>query len=225
MRATRFVIAAASAALAFVAFAVPAFATPGTMRVSANMFAQPDTSTIPVATLGAGQPVDVAGCNSSWCQVSAGGASGWVSKNAITFQGILQPRNLGDGPAPQPQPPRPPRPGNNDPGFSFDFNFGNGNPGPFPPQRPRPPRPQQSQACFYSSTNFRGDSFCVGRGESYDYLPGDWDDRIRSVEVFGRARVDLCRDEDLEGACVTLRDSQSRLPRQLDRRASSLEVY
>ncbi|HTM77991.1 MAG TPA: peptidase inhibitor family I36 protein [Devosia sp.] len=94
--------------------------------------------------------------------------------------------------------------------------------------RPRPPRPQppqQSEACFYSNTDFRGASFCVGRGESYDYLPGNWDNRIRSVEIFGRARVDLCRDENLEGACVTLRSSQSRLPNQLDRRGSSLEVY
>jgi hypothetical protein len=118
---------------------------------------------------------------------------------------------------------------NNGPSFNFDFGFGNDNPGPFPPQQPpRPPRPQPSQraqACFYSATNFRGDSFCVDRGQCYADLPDVWDDKIRSVEIFGRARVDLCRDEDMEGACATLRSSQSRLPNQIDRRVSSLEVY
>lgn len=115
-------------------------------------------------------------------------------------------------------------------GFNFDFGFGNQPQYPEPqrpprPQRPQPPVYEDAQACFYSNTNFRGDSFCVDQGDNFDDLPRSWDDRIRSVEVFGGARVDLCTDEGLSGACASVRTSQSRLPRQLDRDASSLEVY
>jgi hypothetical protein len=152
-------------------------------------------------------------------------APGVIGGDFITFKGVVPVPSIGADSGVQMA-----QSGNNNgPSFNFDFGFGNDNPGPFPPQQPpRPPRPQPSQraqACFYSATNFRGDSFCVNRGESYAYLPDDWDNEIRSVEIFGRARVDLCRDEDMEGACATLRSSQSRLPNQIDRRVSSLEVY
>jgi len=215
MKTIRTAVITAVAALAM--GVVSAMAAPATTNTSVLVFAGPDSNSGLVNKLGSGQSVDLLGCSGGWCQITQGGITGYVAQGSIS---------AGGPPAPQPQPA--PQLGN-DPGFSFDFNFGNGNPGPFPPQHtPRPPRPpveRQSGACFYSNTNFRGDSFCLPRGETHEYLPDDWDNTIRSVEVFGRARVDLCRDEDLEGACVTLRSSQSRLPSQLDRRASSLDVY
>jgi Beta/Gamma crystallin len=223
-------LALAAAAMSLVALATPAFATPGVTTRDAQVLSVPNSGAVLLGTMGASQRIDVLGCSGAWCKVSGGGLSGWIGRDFIVFRGGVQPPTISPDSGAQTNPPRPPRPGNNNgPGFSFDFNFGNGNPGPFPPREPpRPPRPepsQRAQACFYSATNFRGDSFCVDRGQSYAYLPDDWDDAIRSVEIFGRARVDLCRDEDLEGACATLRSSQSRLPNQIDRRVSSLEVY
>lgn len=221
MPTLRTILATAVAAIALAATAPAAFAAPGVVTQYSVLYAGPDANSAGVGKVGGNMSVDIIGCSGGWCQINAQGAVGYVPQSVVAEAPPAPP------PQPQPQPPAP-QPGF-DPGFNFDFNFGNGNPGPFPPQHPpRPPRPpveRQSGACFYSSTNFRGDSFCLQRGQSYDYLPGDWDDTIRSVEVFGRARVDLCRDEELDGACVTLRSSQSRLPSQLDRRASSLEVY
>ena len=221
MNTIRITLITAIAALAL--GVVSAMASPATMNTSALVFAGPDSSSGPVNKVGPGQSVDLLGCSGGWCQITLDGITGYVPQSTVSTGARVPPQP--QQPQPQPQPQQP----GNDPGFSFDFNFGNDNPGPFPPQhQPRPPRPpveRQSGACFYSSTNFRGSSFCLERGQNYDYLPGNWDNAIRSVEVFGRARVDLCRDEDLEGACVTLRSSQGRLPSQLDRRASSLDVY
>lgn len=123
---------------------------------------------------------------------------------------------------------------NTDPNFSFEFSFGNPPPRPLPPRDhypappPRPVTPppvyRDSGACFYSERNFRGDSFCLDRGDSYDRLPRNLG-RIRSVEVFGRARVELCSDSGFYGTCATLRSDASRMPPALDRRVSSVEVY
>ncbi|MET3898342.1 hypothetical protein ABIB57_002291 [Devosia sp. UYZn731] len=229
----RLAIAAFAAAMSFAALATPAFATGGATSQQVQVLSVPNSGAALVATYGASTPINVVGCNGVWCKVSDGNTTGWIGRDSIIFKGIFKPPTIAlDG---APQAPQPSNNGNNGgfggngPNFNFDFGFGNDNPGPFPPQQqPRPPRPQPSQraqACFYSSTNFRGDSFCVDIGQSYAYLPDDWDNEIRSVEIFGRARVDLCRDEDMEGACATLRSSQSRLPSQIDRRVSSLEVY
>ena len=98
---------------------------------------------------------------------------------------------------------------------------------PDPWVRPAPPPfvEEDAAACFYSSPNFRGDSFCVDEGESLNRLGRDWDRRIRSVEIFGDAQVDLCSDRNLYGSCVTLRANASRLPGNIDGRAASLEAY
>jgi hypothetical protein len=226
----RLAIAAFAAVMSLAALATPAFATPGVTNQSAQVLSEPNSGAMLLGTIGASQSLNIVGCNGAWCKVSGGGLSGWIGRDFITFKGIIPAPTIGvDSGAQAPQPGNNNGGNNNGPSFNFDFGFGNDNPGPFPPQQPpRPPRPQPSQraqACFYSATNFRGDSFCVDRGQSYAYLPDDWDDTIRSVEIFGRARVDLCRDEDMEGACATLRSSQSRLPNQIDRRVSSLEVY
>ncbi|HET8667962.1 MAG TPA: hypothetical protein VFM10_08280, partial [Terriglobales bacterium] len=48
----------------------------------------------------------------------------------------------------------------------------------------RGPQPRQG-ACFFRDSNFRGDYFCVARGESIRSLPPGFNDRISSVRVFG----------------------------------------
>lgn len=100
-------------------------------------------------------------------------------------------------------------------------------PWPWPPQPPQPQPPpvfEEAGACFYSERNFRGTSFCVEEGDGYSRLR-NWDNRIRSVEVFGGARVDLCTDANYRGSCVTLRRDASRLPAEIDRKTSSIDVY
>ncbi len=85
-------------------------------------------------------------------------------------------------------------------------------PGPRPPvvQPPviRPPvQPPvgQSNVCFYDQPNFRGRSFCAWPGDSEARL-GSWGDRIMSVEVNGRAAVDVCASSNFRNCSFFDRD-------------------
>ncbi|HZP47199.1 MAG TPA: peptidase inhibitor family I36 protein [Vicinamibacterales bacterium] len=53
--------------------------------------------------------------------------------------------------------------------------------------------------CFYEDTNFRGDYFCVGAGESVASLPRGMNDRISSIRIFGRAEATVFRDVRFDG--------------------------
>ncbi len=53
-------------------------------------------------------------------------------------------------------------------------------------------------ACFYRQANFRGDVFCMRRGESYPRL-GNFGDQISSVRVFGGARAIIYNDRNFSG--------------------------
>src|SRR5512142_491952 len=46
-----------------------------------------------------------------------------------------------------------------------------------------------SGACFYTDFNFRGESFCMNVGQDAPTVPSGFNDRIRSIRVFGRAQV------------------------------------
>jgi uncharacterized protein YraI len=184
-----------------------------TITANVNAYKGPSLDSTFAGTIRANTPVTLDHCESNFCLVQYGTQSIWVEQQYVA-QGA-QPQ-----PAPQPQPqPNPgwgwpqPQP---DPGWSW------------PPQPPRPSPPpvvgDAPGACFYSERNFRGSSFCVDEGESYNRLR-NWDNTIRSVEVFGGAQVDLCSESNYAGNCVTLRRDTSRLPRPLDRNVSSLDVY
>lgn len=198
------------AALALVAATVlPALADVGATIATTTVYADRDTSFPVVGTLPSGTYIEGTCYRDNWCQISGGGISGWVIADTVGMNSIAQPQ-----PQPQPQPtPVQPQPV-----------------WPWPePEQPRPPRPQppvyqDAGACFFSERNFRGSSFCVDAGDSFSRLR-NWNDTIRSVQVFGGARVDLCSDTDFYGNCATLRADTRRLPSALDRRASSLEVY
>ncbi|MCR6673927.1 peptidase inhibitor family I36 protein [Devosia ginsengisoli] len=210
----RLLVAAIAAIVA--ASIVPAFADIGRTTQQTRVYQSNSAGSALVGTLPAGQNIEGQCQRDGWCRITGGGLSGWVQRNDVVLQSVSPPQ-----PQPQPQPPRPqpqPQPQPN-PGWPW--------PQPWP--QPQPPRPQppvfdEAGACFYSELNFRGSSFCVDEGDSYSRL-NNWDNRIRSVEVFGGARVDLCSDERYRGYCVTLRSNASRLPTELDRRASSLDVY
>ncbi|WP_332699598.1 peptidase inhibitor family I36 protein [Devosia sp.] len=154
-------------------------------------------------TVRANTPVTLDHCESNFCMVYYGTQTIWVEQQYVA-----------QAPQPQPQPQPQPNPG-----------------WPWPQPLPQPPRPAPPPvfddvpgACFYSERNFRGSSFCVDEGESFARLR-NWNNAIRSVEVFGGVRVDLCSDSNYRGNCVTLRRDTSRLPSELDRKASSIDVY
>lgn len=66
-------------------------------------------------------------------------------------------------------------------------------------------RPSRDRICVYEDINYGGRSQCWNADEEEDNLAGrGWNDRISSVRVYGRARVDLFRDSNFRGARITL---------------------
>jgi hypothetical protein len=63
--------------------------------------------------------------------------------------------------------------------------FGNGRP--------------NSGACFYTDINFRGQSFCMNAGQDASTMPSGFNDRIRSIRVFGRTQVTFFNDSLFRG--------------------------
>src|SRR5512146_1522208 len=57
-----------------------------------------------------------------------------------------------------------------------------------------------SGACFYTDYNFRGQSFCMNAGQDASNMPSGFNDRIRSIRVFGRAQVIYFNDSLFRGA-------------------------
>jgi hypothetical protein len=217
---------AAAIALTLVGGVATAFAAPAVVTGNANVRQGASTSAQVLTTLPGGATVDANCYDQGWCMINGTGnfrgVSGWISQSLIAFtDGSVAPQPPQPprpGPGPQPQPPRPGGNNNSGPGFSFDFNFGT-------PSQTRPQPNRQAGACFFTERNFRGNSFCVDRGQEYARMPRGWNDVIRSVQVFGRAQVDLCSDNGFYGNCVTVRSDQSRLPSGIDRRVSSIDVY
>ncbi len=57
-----------------------------------------------------------------------------------------------------------------------------------------------SGACFYTDINFRGQSFCMNAGQDASTMPSGFNDRVRSIRVFGRAQVLYFNDSLFRGA-------------------------
>jgi hypothetical protein len=62
-------------------------------------------------------------------------------------------------------------------------------------------------ACFYKEQGFRGDRFCVRRGDRLPALPGNFGDNISSIQLFGRARVVIFNDRDFRNGSQEVRRS------------------
>jgi hypothetical protein len=54
--------------------------------------------------------------------------------------------------------------------------------------------------CFYENANYRGEYFCIRPGEGVSTMPGDMNDRISSIRIFGEADVTVFRDVDFRGS-------------------------
>jgi hypothetical protein len=79
------------------------------------------------------------------------------------------------------------------------------------------------RACFFEQANFRGPSFCARQGESERDL-GNWENRIVSVMVEGRATVvDLCEERNF-GDCSSFTGNVPMLDIVLQQNVSSLRV-
>jgi hypothetical protein len=59
-------------------------------------------------------------------------------------------------------------------------------------------QPRQG-ACFFRDSNWRGDYFCVARGQTIPSMPPGFNDRISSVRLFGGARVTVYQDSNFRG--------------------------
>lgn len=97
----------------------------------------------------------------------------------------------------------------------------------------RGPQPQQG-ACFYRDSNFRGDYFCVARGETMRSLPSGFNDRISSMRLFGGVRVSVFQDSDFRGPSARLNrnindfhsnDVRGQWDRNWNDRISSIQVF
>jgi hypothetical protein len=191
-----------------------------------------------VGKLSPGELVDITECSpSGFCYVDRSGApDGWVSAQYLTSPDDA----ADDGDTAD----NPPSSDNKDCSFGFNIgpggpnlniNCGDGNPGPFPPGPPGPgpgpfppgppgPPPSGDVACFYTGSNFNGQSFCMGPGQR-NFLAGGFNDRISSVELHGAARARICADPNLGGYCRNINSDTPNLPPVINDRTSSLRVY
>jgi hypothetical protein len=80
-------------------------------------------------------------------------------------------------------------------------------------------------ACFYEDRDYRGDYFCVRTGESLPSLPDGMNDRISSIQVFGRGEVVIYQDNRFRGRSRRIdRDVRNLRSEGWNDRVSSLRV-
>jgi len=75
--------------------------------------------------------------------------------------------------------------------------------------RDRGNRPARDRICIYEDINYGGRSQCWNADEEERNLSGTgWNDRISSIRVYGRARIEVYRDADYRGQRLRIeRDS------------------
>ena len=86
------------------------------------------------------------------------------------------------------------------------WSYGNGGPGNWDNSWNNRPNPRAG-ACFYTNQNFGGNHFCVRAGDRLPKLPGNFGDNISSIQVFGRARVQVFDDRNYSGPNYVFRNS------------------
>jgi hypothetical protein len=66
-------------------------------------------------------------------------------------------------------------------------------------------------ACFFKDADFRGDKFCVQKGDRMAQVPSGFGDRISSVRLFGRVTVTVYQDANFGGHTLRLQDDVANL--------------
>lgn len=189
---------AIAATAALVLLPTVASAAPATANAFVNVRASPSTGSPVVNTLNAGEAVDVQECQGSWCYVVASGNDGWVSSRFLSTGAPGVGINFGiTGPN-----------GNT-------IQFGVNTPNPPPPNPPPPviddePVFNDGEVCFYSRTQYRGDSFCVEAGDEIANLD-QWDGEISSIENPDGFDVTVCTRTRFRGDCRTYTTSSRSL--------------
>ncbi len=87
-------------------------------------------------------------------------------------------------------------------------------------------------ACFFKEAEFRGEKFCVPRGERMAQVPPGFGDRISSVHLYGRVTVTLYQDSNFGGSNLRLQQDVQNLQsyqvkpgHSWNDRVSSIKVY
>jgi hypothetical protein len=87
-------------------------------------------------------------------------------------------------------------------------------------------------ACFFKDENFRGEKFCVQRGDRMAEVPRGFSDKISSVRVYGRTTVTVYQDANFRGPSLEIQDdvtnlqsSQVKSGHSWNDRISSIKVY
>lgn len=87
-------------------------------------------------------------------------------------------------------------------------------------------------ACFFKEADFRGEKFCVQRGDRVNQVPSGFGDHISSVRIFGRVTVTVYQDQNFGGANLRLQQDVSNLQsyqvkpgHSWNDRISSIKVY
>ena len=67
--------------------------------------------------------------------------------------------------------------------------------------------PPRNGACFFTDYNYQGQAFCVDAGQNAGSIPSNFNDRIRSIRVYGGAQVQYFNDSNFNGSSgATSRD-------------------
>lgn len=75
-------------------------------------------------------------------------------------------------------------------------------------------RTSDGEVCFYRDRDFRGESFCARPGDAVANVGPQWNDRFRSVRIFGRVRsVEVYQDENFGGASAVIGRDEADLGR------------
>ena len=85
-------------------------------------------------------------------------------------------------------------------------------------------RTPREGACFYEDANYRGQSFCVPRGATYNALPRGFNDRISSIRVFG-SEVRLFQERNFRGRSTEIRGDAPNLRGTWKDNVSSIRVF
>lgn len=97
----------------------------------------------------------------------------------------------------------------------------------------KPHRPR-SGACFYRGDHFRGDAFCMNVDDRWPSMPRGFNDQIKSIRVFGGARLRVFNDDNFRGVSLLVDrdiDDLRRVPvadnynKNWDNRISSIAIF
>lgn len=118
-----------------------------------------------------------------------------------------------------------------DGGWDHDGGGGNGSPG-RDSDMYRAGDLDRDGACFFKDADFRGDKFCVPRGDRMAQLPPGFSDQISSVRLYGRVTVTVYQDSNFGGPNLRLQQDVQNLQsyqvkpgHSWNDRISSIKVY